>query len=347
MSQIVSNPIILEIGGEEVIINQPPSNPAEIGNDVTLINQPINDNGEFLLNEFPGVNDFLGGGEELFIGGSGRDIIRLPSNNATQFTDTTNVIASGRGEDIILGGESSDRAFGGRDDDFVDGGGGNDEVNGNRGDDIVTGGEGNDISFGGKDDDVVDGGGGNDETYGNRGNDTVSGGDGNDLVSGNRGNDTVLGGLGNDTVYGGKGDDLIEGGGGNDLLEGGRGADIFRFEFFESETLIRDGTLISGFDTLNNVVPGDSGVDTLTDFTPGEDKIQLDANSFSELIGSDGNFNPDEFTTLDEFAQNPDANLVYDSNQGLMYYIDGNGNAIQFLQLEDNPDITGDDFETI
>ncbi|WP_287526767.1 calcium-binding protein [Okeania sp. SIO2C2] len=256
-------------------------------------------------------------------------------------------------------------SYGGKDDDWVSGNRGDDELHGNRGSDTVRGGDGNDTAYGGKDNDLVRGeegedlvfggqgsdnvrgGTGNDSVYGGKDDDLVAGEEGNDLVSGNRGNDTVRGGVGDDMVFGGKGDDLIEGGGGNDLLEGGQGSDIFRFEFFESETFILDGTQVFGFDTLNNFVPGDSGVDSLTDFTSGEDKIQLDANSFDELIEPGDTFNPDEFTTLDEFAQNQDANLVYDSDQGLMYYIDADNNAIQFLQLDSNLDITGDDFETI
>ncbi|MCL2931577.1 MAG: hypothetical protein MGG11_04600 [Trichodesmium sp. MAG_R03] len=170
----------------------------------------------------------------------------------------------------------------------------------------------------------------------------------------------MIGGSGNDTVYGGKGDDLIDGGEDNDLLIGGKGADTltggegadtFVFEFFDSDTLGGEGSKVfgSGSDTLtfNTFVPSSAGVDTLTDFTQGEDKIGLDSDSFDLLKTEDGNFNSNEFTTLANFGNNQEANLVYDSEQGLMYYIDENNNAIEFIKLNTDLDINGDDFEII
>jgi Ca2+-binding RTX toxin-like protein len=178
--------------------------------------------------------------------------------------------------------------------------------------------------------------------------DSVSGGAGDDLVEGNQGNDTVVGDEGNDTILGGDGDDLIVGGAGNDSLIGGNGADVFRFEYFGPEATAPDAAQAFG-------------VDTLTDFTPIDDQIQLDATIFDQLTPQ-GGFNPffggsspiapDEFTTIANFdPNNPsaagDANLVYDSVGGQVYYIDDRGRAINIMQLNSNLDIGSDDFEII
>ncbi len=335
----------------------------------TFLRPPIDPN----ANEFSDAEviiDTTNHSNESLFGTDDRNLILgIDRDDRIEGRGDQDTIFSGKGDDTVYGNddddwvsgdEGNDSLLGNEGSDTVRGGLGNDSIHGGKGNDLVRGEEGDDLVFGERGSDNVRGGIGNDTLYGDgeegEGNDLVDGEEGNDLVSGNRGNDTVRGGSGDDTVFGGKGDDLIEGGLGNDLLVGGKGSDtliggegedIFRFEFFEDETFTPDGTQVFGFDTLNNFVPADAGVDTLTDFTQGEDKIQLDANSFDRLIGVDGNFDPDEFTTLAEFAQNPDANLVYDSDQGLMYYIDENGNAIEFIQLDPNLNIGPDDFETI
>ena len=103
------------------------------------------------------------------------------------------------------------------------------------------------------------------------------------------------------------------------------------------------------FDSLGNFI---SAVDTLTDFTPSQapsqgDKIGLRADSFSNLIRDDGLFDPNEFTTLANFDNNQDANLVYDRSEGIMYYIDENNNRIEFMRLNPGLNIDDDDFEII
>ena len=293
----------------------------------------------------------------------------LDGANLVIADNTNNTFDSGLNDDTVFSGLGDDNISGNEGNDFLSGEEGNDSLIGGRGDDLVSGGTGDDQLFGGQGADNVLGGIGNDILFGDdesadsltSGNDFLDGGEGNDEVRGNRGNDTVRGGSGSDTIRGGKGDDLVDGGEDNDLLIGGKGADTltggegadtFVFEFFDSDTLggeVSSKVFGSGSDTLNfnTFVPISAGVDTLTDFTPGEDKIGLDSDSFDLLKTEDGNFNSNEFTTLANFGNNRDANLVYDSEQGVMYYIVGENRAIEFMRLDPGLNIDDDDFEII
>ncbi len=77
-----------------------------------------------------------------------------------------------------------------------------------RGDDVVSGGNGNDLILTGNGNDTVDGGDGNDLILSGNGDDTVEGGDGDDTIFGGGGDDRITGGDGSDHIYGGGGTDI-------------------------------------------------------------------------------------------------------------------------------------------
>ena len=203
-------------------------------------------------------------GDDMLIGGTGKDTIQGNGGNDTIFGDGgIDDIDGGAGNDTINGGGGGDIIFGDLGDDTIDGSGGDDVILGGRGDDdlnggggndTVDGGEGNDTIRGAADNDTLNGGLGNDTIYGNGGIDTIDGGEGDDIIRGGDENDTLIGGLGNDTIYGNGGDDVIDGGEGDDIIRGGD----------ENDTLI--GGL--GNDTLignggDDVIDGGDGDDTL------------------------------------------------------------------------------------
>src|SRR5688572_9169403 len=119
------------------------------------------------------------------------------------------LVATGDGDDTVVGSTRADKIFGGPGDDLLRGGGGDDRISGGTGHDTISG------DFG---DDIVDGSAGDDVVYGGGGNDLVAGGFGNDEVRGARapapffqggdideeGSDTLVGGFGSDHyVFGG------------------------------------------------------------------------------------------------------------------------------------------------
>ena len=159
--------------------------------------------------------------------------------------DSANV-ASGTGNDTIIGGSGIDRLYGEAGDDTIKGGDnptnysynygyvvdelyggdGNDSLYGEAGEDRLYGGNGNDLLDGGDSNDYLSGEGGNDTLTGSAGNDSLDGGDGNDNLSGGDDNDSLSGGTGNDTLTGSLGNDALYGGTGDDALDGGDGDDV-------------------------------------------------------------------------------------------------------------------------
>ncbi len=257
-------------------------------------------------------------------GNNGNDMINLGSLN--------DAVAGLEGNDTIFAGEGDDSVVGNQGDDFLQGKDGNDTLQGKDGNDFLQGNRGDDILLGEQ---------GNDTIRGKDGNDFLDGGLDNDSLLGDRLNDTVIGGEGNDTIFGGKNDDFLDGGEGNDILEGGEGADIFRFQWSESEQLAPDA------------IAQPFGLDTLTDFNSQEDIIQLDQTIFEELGTTENDILAEnEFTTITNFdPSNPEtageANLVYDSIQGLVYYIDENDVSVPIMQMESGLNPTNDNFEII
>ncbi|MGL4500559.1 MAG: M10 family metallopeptidase C-terminal domain-containing protein [Planktothrix sp.] len=184
----------------------------------------------------------------------------------------------------------------------------------------ILGLQGNDSLLGGKGSDII---------YAGKGNDLVAGGKGGDLMGG-QGKDTLTGGEGDDTLYGGRGNDILIGGAGNDLLTGGKGNDTFVYE--------------GAIDQL--------GQDTLTDFNVSEDKIGLSSTDFSALApGVPGALANGEFQTIANFsgdaADAGDANLIYDPESGLLYYIDQQGITTPMLDMGKNLTLNNDNFDLI
>lgn len=128
-----------------------------------------------------------------------------------------------------------------------------------------------------------------------------------------------------DKLSGGRGNDLLDGGLGNDTLSGGGGDDSFRFS-----TELR----------WNNV-------DRVTDFNVNADTFVLDNyifDSFEETgVLSFGSFHQSSAGT----AQDDDDRIIYDTNNGNLYYdVDGSGaeEAMQFARLDRHLDLSADDF---
>ena len=131
---------------------------------------------------------------------------------------------------------------------------------------------------------------------------------------------------GDDELRGEAGDDLLDGGLGNDVLFGGSGADSFRFSTALGENNVDE---IKGFWTNQN------------------DVILLDDLIFTEA-GELGTLSMDAFETNDlGVATSEDGRIVYDTNDGGLFYdADGSGEieAIQFAQTRANLRIDHDDF---
>jgi Ca2+-binding RTX toxin-like protein len=205
-------------------------------------------------------------GNDILIGGAGKDTIRGDSGN--------DLIFGWRGSDTIDGGDGDDTLYG---DDFG--------FNNIGGDDIVRGGNGNDTLYGGLKSDRLEGGNDNDTAYGGAGGDTILGEMGDDILFGEDNNDIIGGGQGNDQLDGGNGADELNGGDGNDTLDGAGGA----LDFMAGDA--GDDRLIAGVgnDTLDGGVDIDTAVfgGNLADYTI--------------TLNPDGSYN-----VLDDRASSPD-----------------------------------------
>ena len=134
-------------------------------------------------------NDRLFGnrGDDTLVGGWGNDELSGAGGNDTAVFDTwsnvtvdlSNGIATGEGNDTLLGIEN------------------------------VTTADGNDTLIGDGVANVLDAGWGDDTVLGGAGNDTLRGGWGSDVLSGGTGNDTLFGGGWSDTLSGGSGNDTF------------------------------------------------------------------------------------------------------------------------------------------
>ena len=134
---------------------------------------------------------------------------------------------------------------------------------------------------------------------------TIDGLGGNDKITGTLNADTIFGGAGVDTLDGKAGADHLHGGLGLDVLTGGADADTFHIKWGE-------------------------GADKITDFVSGTDEIELDlapgmANPLSIISGS--------------APANAGANaaLLYDTDDGRLFYDSGPGVAVQIATLTNVP----------
>ncbi len=163
--------------------------------------------------------------------------------------------------------------------------------------------------------DTINGRGGDDQIIGGRGNDRLFGKDGNDTLQGRLGSDRLFGGNGDDSLVGGQGRDRFNGGTGNDTLTGGASIDRFIFN------------------TNQEFTPEDVGVDTITDFVPEKDIILLDKNTFTAITSDSGtgfSVNAEfDIVTSDAEAETSEAFIVYNSNNGKLFY-NANGTEAEF-----------------
>lgn len=183
---------------------------------------------------------------------------------------------------------------------------------------LVIQGNNNDTLPGSDNDDTIIGGQGNDFLYGK---------DGNDLLEGRPGFDYLFGGSGNDSLNGGIGRDRLNSGPGDDTMTGG--ASIDRFIFNTNQAYSQE----------------DLGEDTITDFDIERDIILLDRQTFT-AIGNGANFE-DVFATVtsDAAATTADAIIVYNSNNGNLFYNQNGsdadlGSGGLFVSLEGAPELT-------
>lgn len=158
-------------------------------------------------------------------------------HDPTELTVGSNIVATGRGTDLVLGLQ---------------------------GNDLITAGRGNDLAFGGS---------GRDTLLAGEGSDLVSGGSGMDLLVGQDGSDILGGGQESDWIFGNQGRDVLIDGLGSDRCWGGSGADQFIFtqaELIGGTTATDSDVFVggSGTDTLWLVLDSDSarqlGGDALT-----------------------------------------------------------------------------------
>jgi len=275
---------------------------------------------------------FLGGGDDLYDGTSGRH--------------------DGR----ILAGDGHDTLLGGNFDDFLDGGTGADIMSGGAGDDafevddigdfVSDSAAAWDIVFSSVDFDLTNGaqasgaieavffqgtahieGTGNNlgnHIFGNDGNNLILGNGGNDQLRGGKGIDHLEGGAGRDVMSGEEDSDRLHGGTGNDFLEGNAGADKFVF------------------DTAPNAL---TNRDAIYDFTHASDKIWLD-NIVFKTLGAAGGLNG-AFFYAGTAAHDANDHVIYNKATGaLIYDVNGSaaGGAVQFATLLNKPVVTASDF---
>ncbi len=219
-------------------------------------------------------------------------------------------VASGVGNDTVVGNALANYLFGQ---------GGNDNIYGQGGADYINGGEGTNNLWGGAGGDNHIGGSGidyaryDDTNWGNLTirldapslntgavavGDTYTGIEG--LVGG-AGNDVMVGNASNNYLFGGGGADYINGLAGNDYLSGGAGADRFAFSTALNAT---------------------TNVDRVADFAHGVDDFNL-AKSIFAAIGATL-----DATELRLGTVAADANdfIIYNSANGQLFY-DANGNG--------------------
>ena len=253
-----------------------------------------------VLTGSPGDDTFIGGingaGADRFEGGTGNDSVQYFVRGDT--TDLTVNLETGRGEGGTAQGDtyvSIENVATGEGDDTIIGNAANNELKGFVGDDTLRGGAGND--------ELDDG----------PGNDTLEGGDGDDVLLNVEGNDSLSGGPGNDVLWAGGSRAALEGVSDNDVLNGGAGNDTVTYDGLGSNegifagveaSLVTGQATVTGFNTVDdpdreepltstdtlinieNLVGGEDD-DTLTG---DREANRLDGNRGNDIInGGNGN----------------------------------------------------------
>lgn len=170
--------------------------------------------------------------------------------------------------------------------------------------------------------DSFSGAGGSDRLFGKGGDDDLRGGPGNDHLLGGPGNDVLNGGIGRDRLNGGPGDDTLTG-----------GASIDRFIFNTNEEFVAD----------------DLGVDTIADFDLDRDLILLDRRTFAAIESGASINDVFETVTSNAAARSSSAAIVYNSNNGNLFYNPngseaGFGSGDRFAILSERPELSGENF---
>ncbi|MGD1808841.1 hypothetical protein ACP6PL_25850 [Dapis sp. BLCC M126] len=187
---------------------------------------------------------------------------------------------------------------------------------------------------------AVNGSGQDDRLVGSAVADTLVGGGGNDRIFGKRGDDNLQGRPGNDHLFGGSGDDILLGGIGRDRLNGGEGDDT-----------LTGGASIDRFifNTNQEFATEDIGVDTITDLNIERDLILLDRGTFTAIESEASIDDVFDTVTTDAAAESSEAAIVYNSNNGNLFYNangsdSGFGSGAQFAILENQPELSGENF---
>ncbi len=142
---------------------------------------------------------------------------------------------------------------------------------------------------------------GPDVIFARDGDDIVRGGAGRDLIFGGAGNDDLEGGPGRDFVYGGAGDDLIRTGDGRyNLAKGGTGEDTFLFSAELAEDRTRDKTLITDFNTQEDIL--DLGGAQISDVHETGFGLRLTLDGGRDRIDLRGVTDFDDIVFADNFA---------------------------------------------
>jgi Ca2+-binding RTX toxin-like protein len=214
-------------------------------------------------------------------------------NGTAGFSNVSNDLYGGEGDDILNGLDGADTFDGGKGADTFNGGNGSDMIDysnraapllvtidtvakdGEAGEndlvsvDVegVTGGYSNDVIIGPQVlpavDNVFRGYGGDDTIQGGQGADDIGGGGGQDQIDGQADNDVIDGYTGSDVIDGGAGNDTITGWLGFDRLDGGTGTDTVNGNDGADEIYIRDGVADTancgtGTDTVVRDAAGDT-----------------------------------------------------------------------------------------
>ena len=154
---------------------------------------------------------------------------------------------------------------------------------------VLKGGSGNDTLVGDTDDTTnIDGNGGNDNITGGSDAETINGGAGNDTINSSTGADTINGGAGDDNITIGAATQTVDAGAGDDTVfalnflaygysvAGGAGTDILDVTAAE---VIGDASVVTGFEQLT--IDGDVTVDLDTYSNNTFNTVQLEGHTYT------------------------------------------------------------------